>query len=303
MQKIEKSKPDSAALEQINRFTRRTLTADEVYTFSVILCDNEVDRDGERFTVPALQKLAELFVGKTGIFDHHASGKNQTARIYATAVVADESRRTSQGEPYTALKAEAYLLRSDGNAALIADIDGGIKKEVSVSCSMSGRHCSICGADLYHGGCSHRTGEMVDGKLCHVVLSEPTDAYEFSFVAIPAQPRAGVTKALGTLPDIEKALAVSDEVTLTRAVCEELTRKAAAGESYRKKLKADAVRLSHALLPELSGALADRIVSRLDIAELEAFNAALQKRANRPLCRPQTAAGTTDDFDSSVYQI
>ena len=33
----------------INQFTKRALKEDEVYTFAVRLCDNEVDRDGERF--------------------------------------------------------------------------------------------------------------------------------------------------------------------------------------------------------------------------------------------------------------
>ena len=37
-------------LELINRFTRRNLAKNEVYAFSVVLCDNDVDRDGERFT-------------------------------------------------------------------------------------------------------------------------------------------------------------------------------------------------------------------------------------------------------------
>ena len=36
-------------LDQINRFSKAELTADQVYTFSVRLCDNEVDRDFERF--------------------------------------------------------------------------------------------------------------------------------------------------------------------------------------------------------------------------------------------------------------
>ena len=35
-------------LELINRFTRRNLAKIEVYAFSVVLCDNDVDRDGER---------------------------------------------------------------------------------------------------------------------------------------------------------------------------------------------------------------------------------------------------------------
>ena len=36
-------------LDQINRFSKAELTADQVYTFSVRLCDNEVDRDFERY--------------------------------------------------------------------------------------------------------------------------------------------------------------------------------------------------------------------------------------------------------------
>ena len=36
----------------INQFTKRALKEDEVYTFAVRLCDNEVDRDGARCATP-----------------------------------------------------------------------------------------------------------------------------------------------------------------------------------------------------------------------------------------------------------
>lgn len=36
-------------LAYINQFTKSPLTAEEVYFFPVRLCDNEVDRDFERF--------------------------------------------------------------------------------------------------------------------------------------------------------------------------------------------------------------------------------------------------------------
>ena len=55
-------------LEDINRLSRTPLTEAEVYAFSVRLCDNEVDRDGERFAPRTLEQLAPLFVGKSGIF-------------------------------------------------------------------------------------------------------------------------------------------------------------------------------------------------------------------------------------------
>ena len=74
-------------LERVNAFSKKPLEADEVYLFSVRLCDNEVDRDGERFGREALEKLGELFVGKSGIFDHQWSARGQTARIYRTEVL------------------------------------------------------------------------------------------------------------------------------------------------------------------------------------------------------------------------
>ena len=62
--------PGQQELEAINRFARTPLTAEQAYTFSLRLCDNEVDRDFERFDGAALERLGELFLGKSGIFDH-----------------------------------------------------------------------------------------------------------------------------------------------------------------------------------------------------------------------------------------
>ena len=53
-------------LKEINRFTRRELSEEDVYIFSVVLCDNEIDRDYERFSDEALETLSKLFVGVTG---------------------------------------------------------------------------------------------------------------------------------------------------------------------------------------------------------------------------------------------
>ena len=136
----------SKLLEQLNRFTRRKHTAQEVYMFDVILCDNEVDRDGECFTKQALETLCRRFEGVTGIFDHDPKGSRQTARIFATELVEDPARRTAYGAAYTYLKACAYMIRTDSNQDLIREIDGGIKKEVSVSCAAKTSRCSVCGS-------------------------------------------------------------------------------------------------------------------------------------------------------------
>lgn len=181
-------------LDKINKFTRREFSEEEIYVFSVILCDNDIDRDYECFSDKALQKLKELFIGKTGIFDHNTSTSNQNARIFETEIIADSERKTRNGNIYKYLKASAYMIRTDENKNLIAEIDGGIKKEVSISCSANKHICSVCGTDRTKNGCNHIKGKTFNSNLCHIILDDISDAYEWSFVAVPAQVNAGVTK-------------------------------------------------------------------------------------------------------------
>ena len=168
--------PAEAELAAINRFAKSPLRAEEVYTFSLRLCDNEVDRDWERFDTAALNTLGDLFVGKSGIFDHQWTAEGQTARIYRTEMVREGAQVTAVGDGYCWLKAWAYLLRTEKNADLIAEIEGGIKREVSVGCSVARRVCSICGADRRNGDCGHKKGERYDGALCFTRLMGASDA-------------------------------------------------------------------------------------------------------------------------------
>ena len=184
-------------LALINGLTTRDFTEDELFTFTVTLCDNDVDRDHEAFSVKALEKLAELFMGKTGIFDHSASAENQSARIYKTWVQTVPGKTTRTGEGYVELKAKAYMVQSKTNKDLILDIEGGIKKEVSVGCMARAKTCGICGANLKKKNCVHTMGQSYGGKLAYAILDNIGDAYEWSFVAVPAQPGAGVTKRYG----------------------------------------------------------------------------------------------------------
>lgn len=185
-----------ADLRAINKYALEPLKAEDVFTFKLALCDNEVDRDHERFSMKALEGLRKLFLGKTGIKDHRWSADNQVARIYATEVVQSE-KTTQAGEPYAQLVAYCYMVKTASNADLIAEIKGGIKKEVSVGCAMGRATCTICGKA--YGMCGHRKGQSYqkDGtgkEVCTAILDDPMDAYEFSFVAVPAQKNAGASK-------------------------------------------------------------------------------------------------------------
>ena len=188
-----------ADMAAINKYTLEPLTAEQVFVFKAVLCDNEVDRQHERFTVKALNDLKKLFLGKTVIKDHWHSADNQVARIYATEVVENGNKATKSGEPYTQLVAWCYMVKTASNADLIAEIKGGIKKEGSVGFLASSAICSICETDNAKSYCRHfpgRSYEKAGGvQVCIFTLAGAKDAYEFSLVAVPAQRAAGVSKS------------------------------------------------------------------------------------------------------------
>ena len=96
------------------------------------------------------------------------------------------------GDDYYRLKARAYLPVCESNRDIILAIDSGIIKEVSVGCAVGRVVCNVCGEDI--SMCTHKKGEVYGSKLCCGELVNPYDAYEWSFVAVPSQKRAGITK-------------------------------------------------------------------------------------------------------------
>jgi len=281
--------PADGDLELINTYARTPLTGGQVYAFAVRLCDNEVDRDCERFDEESLNALGGLFVGKTGIFDHQWSAAGQTARIYKTELIREPEKKTAAGDGYCWLKGWAYLLRSEKNAELIGEIEGGIKKEVSVGCAVQESICSICGARA--GTCEHVKGQRYGGKLCYAELRRPTDAYEWSFVAVPAQSAAGVVKKFtgGKSGDDDR----------------ELQYQAQLGRNYLSRLKREVVRLSMLCDADMDGALLAKAVDALNEQDLLGMEENYRKRVARlfpapPQLRPaesaQPRSGSSDAF-------
>lgn len=255
----------------INQLARGELTPDQVYTFSIRLCDNEVDRDWERFDESALESLSRLFVGKSGIFDHNWSAEGQTARLYKTEICrGDGATMAADGLLY--LKGYAYMLRSEKNRELIEEIEAGIKKEVSVGCSVSRRVCSICGSSH----CEHQGGRTYDGKLCFFTLEEPTDAYEWSFVAVPAQRSAGVIKTYRQPCTELKRLAAGHPACLREL--ETLEQEAEWGRSYIRSLRRELVRLCGLAEERMDLSLFAKAVDRMEEDELKEMTRVYRRR-------------------------
>ncbi len=252
--------PTDEEMKLIGQYTRKEISPQDIYVFSLILCDNEIDRDGERFSIEALEKLATLFPGKTGIFDHSMRGKDQTSRIFDVKTVTDTSRKTAAGESYTYLEAKAYMVRTEKNADLIAEIDAGIKKEASVGCSVSRVLCSICSADRRHGGCEHVKGKTYGNSVCHNILANPTDAYEWSFVAVPAQKAAGVIRKSFRPAETENC-AISELAEF--------------GREYKAEMTREIIKSAAVSLPRMDAETLGEICKNLNVAQLKALREAI----------------------------
>lgn len=275
---------DAGELALINRLSRKELTEAEVYVFTVRLCDNEIDRDGERFSGQALEDLAEKFVGKSGVFDHQWSAKGQAARIYRAQVVEETGVKTGAGDGMRYVKGWAYMLRTEGNRDLIAEIEGGIKKEVSVGCAVERSVCSVCGEDIRdRDKCRHVKGRTYNGKLCWAELDGVSDAYEWSFVAVPAQTRAGVMKQFGKGEGLE-----------------ELEREAALGRKYLEGLRKEVVRLGGLAEPEMAVEVLKAVAGKLGEGELLELKRVFQGRAGErwPLGPQLTYRGERKERDT-----
>ena len=267
---INSGMPTAVQLEAINAQAKAQLTAEQVYVFSLRLCDDQVDRDNERFDTAALSALAKLFLGKTGIVDHKWSSDNQVARIFETQVVKEDG--------VSFIKAWAYIRRGGNNEEIIADIEAGIKKEVSVGCAMGMAVCSVCGNE--YGTCGHIKGEQYDGAICCAILQEPMDAYEFSFVAVPAQRDAGVLKALG---GGRKCLKELVEEFGAQAEYRALYKQAELGKRYQKELEDSIVRLGLALELGVTGDVLRGIAATAKAEDLLALKEGLENRLNEML--------------------
>lgn len=168
--------------EMIKRFLPQDKRNDYIrwedyYVFKIILCNNDVDKDHDRFSIPALYQIRDMAIGKNGILDTIPSKENKSiiARIFDCSVEYDKGKTTIDGEPLLYVQAYAFLDKciSPGCGAIAQKIKEGFYNEVSIGCS------------IYE---SHKVG-LFDSELAPeyeiTVIDSITDLYEWAIVQKP----------------------------------------------------------------------------------------------------------------------
>lgn len=184
-------------IEKINRHTIVELKDEDVFTFKVRLCDNRVDRVGDKFSDEALKQISEMADGLSGLQNHDWSSDRQLCRLYDAELVTDDEEVNELGEPVKYVLGYAYTLSKYED--LIDKIKSGLLKEVSISFNSEGDTCSLNGkpmtkieGDVAVDEDGHIAGQEYDGELCYNSINNVTDLLEWSLVAVPCQKNSGI---------------------------------------------------------------------------------------------------------------
>lgn len=163
-------------LALINQMTSEDLSEDDVYIFSIRLCDSKVDSHNECFTADALFDLKMLYLGKTGIIETADGSKNVKARIISCEIERD-------GFDYI-LTARAFIPKTKQTQSIINYIEDNSDIGVSVGAAVGDCVCSICNNAMASPLCNHHKGDhyCIDNtfELCYGKIVSATDAYEFN---------------------------------------------------------------------------------------------------------------------------
>lgn len=162
-------------LEKINNYYLKRVTLDDVYIFTVKLCDNDIDTDRQCFSDESLGDIAKLVIGRTGQVDEYK------ARIFDTIIIVDDDEKTKYNKPRKKLYAHCWIDRKPQNEEIIQAIADSVSIEASISCSVRHKYCSVCGNDKLKEHCKCDYGyEILDGV---------TDVYDWFFEPLVVKER------------------------------------------------------------------------------------------------------------------
>jgi hypothetical protein len=311
---------DSSVLTEINKFTQKELTADDVYVQKFLLCHDCVDRDGEAFAKDALTGIKNTIVGKS-VIRYHERRSDPVGVVYAAEIksMTQEEFKTLTGEQLVPLNGEkinvlfayAYFLRGVDDD-VIAKLEGGTFRFVSV------------------GFVSSDTVRKEKKELKYWEITAPCEAREMSLAYLGAQPGAAAYKTPGDDKKGEKMAYKKLSAKMGKEITEEnietelttyiekmesenaaLKKDAEAGREYRKSVTDAFVKLRIKCfgLKEDEAKAVEKLAERFETAELVAETAVLQKMADEKFPAESTLKedtngkpeGKKDASDGSQY--
>ena len=155
---------------------RNNINWRDYFIFKIILCNNEIDRDNEKFSIPVLFQIRDMAIGKTGILENDCdiNGRNSVARIFDCSVEYDRDSVTKDGEPLLYVQAHAFIdtNASNNNYSIVSKIKEGFYDEISVGCSIFKSHKTL-----------DKSNGVINSAI--TVIDSISDLYEWAIVQKP----------------------------------------------------------------------------------------------------------------------
>ena len=144
--------------------------------------------------------------------------------------------------------------------------------------------------------CDHIKGKKYNGEVCHYILEDPVDAYEWSFVAVPAQKEAKVIKSLdfnergggNNLEDVIKMLSTDETVTMSKKQSKDLLdfinglkKQAEDGKTYKEDLRKDVMKYCSLADPQFDIKIMDSVTKKMNLEELKSFKTVFQNKVDK----------------------
>jgi phage head maturation protease len=170
---------DRDLLNDVNKFTLRPLERDEFAVFTMDLCNNQIDAHYSRFPVDELESINEMVPGRPFMERHDTKGTLPRGTFFRSRL-----HEEAEGE-YVSVRPDVYILHTDENRDLIANIEGGVYRATSIGFSFMHPECSICHKDIRT--CDHVPGRTYGDESCHYVMHEVVSVLEGSVVFSASQ--------------------------------------------------------------------------------------------------------------------
>lgn len=166
-------------LNEVNKFTLRPLSRDEFAVFTLDLCNNQVDAHYSRFPQEELEAINGMVPGRPFMERHDTRGTLPRGTFFRSRL------HREPDHDYVSVRPDVYVLWTEENEDLIANIEGGVYRATSIGFSFLHPECSICHEDIRT--CDHIPGRTYGEDMCHYIMRDVVSVLEGSVVFSASQ--------------------------------------------------------------------------------------------------------------------
>lgn len=167
-------------MDQIGRFANTDVDPDSIHIRGMRIVNSARDFYFSRFTLDALDEIAELLPGRPVMLGHDYRSQPVGTFFAAQRIAIPKPKQPKRDSHW--VEALAYYPKDDEGDAIVRRIDIGTWREISLGWASISDECTICHNDMRSFDCPHIPGEVYDRGFCDYEMSGVVSVLEGSHV-------------------------------------------------------------------------------------------------------------------------